>query len=420
MILSLKLALRFIKARQGATLSSFMSLASTVGIAIGVLALITGLSAMNGFEYELQNRILSVIPQVQVKAQAKSFDNASLEAQKLMASSEQIEAVAPVVELSAIIHNHQDFHAVGLLGIDESENQVINIEKFLTISLQDLNQNFNDLRPIVLGKALAENFGLKIGDKIQIMNLDLEGSHSSGNDLSRAIQGISSYEFTLVGTLSIGGQLDNNFAITSLNTARAIGNLKSENTLHVKTTDFLRCLPIVYQSSNVLTQRATLTSWMASQGKLYNDIQMIRSVMYLAMIMVMMVACFNIIGTLYMLVSERRDEIAILLTLGFKRQDIMKTFTLVGLIKGAIGTLIGAILGILLSLNLTTLTTFLEQLLNTKFLNENIYFISFIPSRLGIFDVMLVICTALMMSILAALFPAFKASRTDPAQILNG
>ena len=159
---------------------------------------------------------------------------------------------------------------------------------------------------------------------------------------------------------------------------------------------------------------------MASQGKLYNDIQMIRSVMYLAMIMVMMVACFNIIGTLYMLVSERRDEIAILLTLGFKRQDIMKTFTLVGLIKGAIGTLIGAILGILLSLNLTTLTTFLEQLLNTKFLNENIYFISFIPSRLGIFDVMLVICTALMMSILAALFPAFKASRTDPAQILNG
>lgn len=420
-MLSLKLALRFLKPSSGPVLSGFMSLASTVGIAIGVMALITGLSAMNGFEAELENRVLSVIPQVQVRAFDRQFKDAQGQADALKSASPEILAAAPAVELNAIVHNRRNFQAVMLLGIDESERAVINIERYLSLPFEELAK-LSDAgeKPIILGRTLAESLNLKIGDTVHVMYLDHDGKDGGSADLSMTMQGITSYDFTLAGTLSIGGQLDSAIAVMSLKDALRIGELTGANAIHLKTSDFLNCLNIVYEASSNMTEKASLTSWMSTQGKLYRDIQMVRSVMYLAMIMVMGVACFNIIGTLFMLVNERRAEIAILLTLGQSRSAVLAIFCLVGLFKGAIGTIIGGVLGIALSLNLTAAMSWIESVLGIKFLNENIYFISFIPAQLSWFDVILISMTALVMSGLAALFPALKASRTDPSQILNG
>ncbi len=416
---SLKLALRFLRHKSAGALSGFMSLASTAGIAIGVLALITGLSAMNGFEYELENRVLSVIPQVQLHSTAPNFDNAANQAQSLIQASDAVTAAVPAVEVSAIVHNKESFQPVLLLGLSPDERQVISMENFMSVSLDDLNDADKESPPLVLGKSLAKSFNLNIGDRVSIIYLKKQDPDDTGGGFE-IFGGLASHEFILTGTLSIGGQLDNSLAVTTIPAAKALADLTECNTIHVKTNDFLNAPAIVYKASSSLNESASLSSWMNTQGKLYRDIQMIRQVMYLAMIMVMAVACFNIIAALFMQVKERRSEIAILITLGLKPSAVIRIFTMVGLLKGSYGTFIGVVLGIMLSLNLTEAVVLIERLFDTKFLNENIYFINFIPARLEVSDIILVAATAVIMSTAAAIYPAIKASRTDPAKILNG
>ena len=167
-------------------------------------------------------------------------------------------------------------------------------------------------------------------------------------------------------------------------------------------------------------QSAQLQTWMTTQGKLYHDIQMIRSIMNLVMLLVMAVASFNIVSNLIMAVSEKSREIAVLLTAGATRGLIIRTFTVMGVISGACGTFIGVIVGCILSLTLTPVLSFIESIFNIKLLNPKIYFIDFIPSQLLISDVIMVACCALCMSFIASLYPAVKASKIKPAQELCG
>ena len=158
---------------------------------------------------------------------------------------------------------------------------------------------------------------------------------------------------------------------------------------------------------------------MNSQGKLYHDIQMVRQIMYIAMFLVLAVSCFNIVSNLLLMVGEKRREIAILLTMGMKPREVVKTFSLMGLISGAYGAIIGMVLGIVFSLVLTPFTKSFKDWFGFDLLNEEVYFINFIPCHLSVIDVIFVLACSLLMSFLAALYPAMRASKVKPAQELN-
>ena len=201
---------------------------------------------------------------------------------------------------------------------------------------------------------------------------------------------------------------------------RLIANLQGPNSIHIRTSNQPFTNEIVFAAtSGKIKENAYLVTWMNSQGKLYHDIQMIRQIMFISMFLVLAVACFNIVSNLMMLVGEKRREIAILLTMGMKPSQVITTFSVMALISGGYGALIGLVLGVITALSLTPVTQSFKDWFGFELLNEEVYFINFIPCRLELGDVVLVLAISLIMSWLAALYPAFKAARIAPAKELN-
>ena len=414
-MLAFTLGLRFYRSKRYGALARFMSFASITGIAVGVFALIVGLSAMNGFEYELKNRVLSVIPAAEITSNSPYFVNEKECIDSLLSSSD-ILAVAPAVRTEAVLNNGGNFAPIALLGVDpKKEPKVIDIERFLSVKLDALSTDSENEYGVILGEECARRLNLLAGDSVKVI-LSNALKDNNGNPLSRPADAV----LKVVGTLKIGGELDASFALISIDSAKSILDIKGPNSFHIKVKDMLNVRDEVLKAAVNFPQSAQLQTWMTTQGKLYHDIQMIRSIMNLVMLLVMAVASFNIVSNLIMAVSEKSREIAVLLTAGATRGLIIRTFTVMGVISGACGTFIGVIVGCILSLTLTPVLSFIESIFNIKLLNPKIYFIDFIPSQLLISDVIMVACCALCMSFIASLYPAVKASKIKPAQELCG
>lgn len=412
-MLSLKLALKFYLSKKYGPLARFMSIASTTGIALGVAALIIGLSAMNGFERELHSRVLSVIPNATLNAQNDYFrysDN-TLE---ILSKSSHIQALSTAVELDCVVTNNKDFYPVKLMGVDpKSESKVVSIQNFMSAPLSELYSDNDEIKAII-GANLAKKLKVNVGDELKAFGVK-PGSEASSDLLSHSVK----FTIKVAGFLKIGGELDSSLVYIAYDKALHLASLQGPNAIHIKTDDLLKARNIVVNAAKGLTEGASLSTWITSQGKLYNDIMMIRQIMYLAMILVMAVACFNIISNLIMTVTEKKREIAILLTMGLKRSQIIKSFCLLGLISGSIGTAIGAFIGIAFSVLLTPFTEYLKNSFGIVLLNEDLYFISFIPSQLKLSDIMIIVTTAMSLSVAASLYPALKASRTNVVDGLN-
>ena len=447
--LPIALGLRFFKSKRRAVLARFMSTAAAAGIAVGVFALIVGLSAMNGFERELKNRVLSVIPSAQIKVQQGSFHAAEQILNALKAQPE-IAAAAPVIELEAVFSNGRDFVPGMLYGVaPQLQEEVTALSPFLSVGLDALsgtakqpqldensaaNAASDSALKVILGQRIADRLNLKVGDelKLYVNTAPASGAAGTANTADAAGDAGSSFgrdlfkspaviTLKLAGTLKIGGQLDSALAFSDLKALQQASGIQGPNQIQLKTTSLLQAQAQAYKAASaVLTEPAYVTSWLSTQGKLYHDIQMIRGIMYLAMLLVMAVACFNIVSNLIMAVSEKQREIAILLTMGAGRRLIVQAFCVMGLLSGLRGIVIGLVLGCACALWLTPITAFIENLLGVKFLNEEIYFISFIPAELSLKDVMLVFSCALAMSLAASIYPAVKAASVQPAAQLNG
>ncbi|MDO5351239.1 MAG: lipoprotein-releasing ABC transporter permease subunit [Succinatimonas sp.] len=408
---NLKIAMRFLRSKRYGALARFMSMASTTGIAAGVCALIIGLSAMNGFEYELHNRVLSLIPAATLNSQEDEFSHLEDDLQTLV-QTPGIIAAAPTVTLEGVFSKNQSFAPSALIGIDPKlEKNVVNLERFMSCSVDKLNID-DDNFPLIIGNGILKKLNLHIGDLVDLITID---KSSNENPLSRP----ANATFKIVGVIKTGGQIDSTLAFTHIDKAVSLASLKAPNSIHIKTQNMLNVDESLNLALPKLKDLVTTSTWMKSQGKLYNDIQLIRNIMYLAMILVMAVACFNIISNLIMSVSEKSREIAILLTMGMPRANIIKIFTLMGVLSALRGTIIGLVLGCSLAFFITPITSNFEKYFGFELLNENIYFINFIPSSLSLIDVLLVTICSLVMSLLAALYPAFKASRIDPASELS-
>lgn len=410
--LSFFIGSRFSRARQRNRLVSFISVSSTIGIAVGVAVIIIGLSAMNGFERELQNRVLSVIPH----GEFESVDGRLTNWQEVMSAAERDAAVvasAPYVKFTALAEKGSRLKAIEVRGIEPDYEQKVSS---LTQYIQAVNwaEFVPGQRRVILGKGIADTLGVGIGDGLTLM------IPTSGSSVNK-VQAPRRVRVTVSALLSLGGQLDHALALLPLQDAQSYARLDDAvSGVSIRTNDVLNAPFIVRNLGNQIPAYVYLKSWKQQYGFLYRDIQMVRTIMYLVMVLVIGVACFNIVSTLMMAVKDRAAEIAILRTMGASDGLIRRIFVWIGVLSGVLGSIVGSIVGVLVALNLTALIKALEQLLDHQFLSGDIYFVDFLPSAVSSIDVAVVSGTAVVLSLLATWYPAQKAARMNPASVLSG
>lgn len=408
--LSLFIGRRFSRARQRNKMVSFISLSSTIGIAVGVAVIIIGLSAMNGFERELKDRVLSVIPHGEfegVHGAIQNWQNLLNQAEK----HPQIEAAAPYVKLTALAERGQQLKAIEVRGIDpDKESLVSNLSQFID---QKSWQAFQaGQQQVILGQGVAERLNAQVGDYISLL-IPSSGSASK-------VQTPKRVRVKVVGLLKLNGQIDHNLALIPLADAQSYAKLgNGVSGVSVRVTDVLDALPIIREVGNTLNEVVYLRSWQSKYGYLYRDIQLVRTIMYLVMVLVIGVASFNIVSTLMMAVKDRAAEIAILRTMGATDGLVKRIFVWQGVFSGVLGSLFGSVVGVLVALNLTPIIKSLEALIGHQFLSGDIYFVDFLPSQVLSSDVLLVSGTAVVLSLLATWYPASRASQLNPAAVLS-
>ncbi|MBV7315517.1 lipoprotein-releasing ABC transporter permease subunit LolE [Shewanella sp. NIFS-20-20] len=409
-MLGLTIGWRFYRARQANGFIGFISMASTVGIALGVAVLIVLLSAMNGFEQALEDKFLAVVPQAELVGAETPIANW----RQMMTEASQISGIAasaPFVRIQGLIQKQGGFQGVDLAGIDtQYEAEVSAIKHYMSAATwQALSVDTNH---IVLGHSLLERLGLKVGDSVSLYI-----PNQDGQGLAKA----RSLRFVVAGSFNFGGEIEQNLGYIPMAYAQQVMNLgDSVSGVRIRTHDVFAAPALIRQLGYQQTQYLYLSDWTRTQGHLYQDIQLVRMLMYLVLALVIAVACFNIVSTLVMAVRDKTSEIAILMTMGCYRWQIMSIFMVQGLMSGVMGTVIGGVAGIILALNLSDLASGIESLLGMKLLDSDIYFIDSLPSQLQWSDVNLVVCLALVMSFIATLYPAWRASKVLPASALNG
>ena len=413
--LSVCVGLRFSRGRSTSGFVSFISASSVIGIAIGVIALIVGLSAMNGFEYELHHRVLSVIPEAEVRAESGEFVNPAPYMKRLL-EGQGIRGASVFTEADAIAGNGLKFKAVRARGIDPATTgSTLGLREFMTPgSLESLTPGS---RSAVLGKKVAEKLGVKTGDAITLLAV-----RKSGGADSSGVPATENLPFKVTGTFSIGGELDGALVFVNVEDAGELTGLPAGSVtgIEVRTSDFLNPDRIVYNRAMQLDRNVLISSWMSREGRLYRDINLVRAVMYIGLFMVIAVACFNIVSGLVMSINDKRSSIAILMSMGASGGLIRRIFMTQGIISGLIGTLSGTLLGVLAACNLTPIVKFLEHVTGRAALNGDIYFISFVPSEVRPADVALVAGAAILMSVISSWLPSLRVSHISPARELAG
>ncbi|WP_058909710.1 lipoprotein-releasing ABC transporter permease subunit LolE [Entomohabitans teleogrylli] len=409
--LSLLIGLRFSRGRRRSGMVSLISVISTFGIALGVAVLIVGLSAMNGFERELNNRILAVVPHGEIEPVNQPWKDWHGALQRIEKVN-GIVAAAPYVNFTGLVESGVNLRAVQIKGVDpQQETRLSALPRFVQGSAW---QSFKaGEQQIILGQGVAEALKVQQGDWISIMIPNSDGQ----NKLLQPKR----VRLHVTGILALSGQLDHSFAMVPLEDAQQYLDLGASVTgIALKMGDVFNASRLVRDAGEVTNAYVYIKSWITTYGYMYRDIQMIRAIMYLAMVLVIGVACFNIVSTLVMAVKDKSSDIAVLRTLGAKDGLIRAIFVWYGLLAGLLGSVIGAVVGVIASWQLTAIIRALETLIGHQFLSGDIYFIDFLPSELHWLDVAYVLATALVLSLLASWYPARRASNIDPARVLSG
>ncbi len=406
---------RYQRSKHKNRLVSLISFFSSMGIALGVAVLIIGLSAMNGFERELNQRILAVVPHTEISS-ANGQSNAPIDHWQHLAAklkqNPQIIGVSPFVSFTALVENGAKLKVVQIKGVETAlQDQVSSLGRFV---LNQGWQNFAQNGGLVLGSGIARELDVQEGDWVSLLISQQTGSENLTQPLRERIQ--------VTGILRLDGQLDHSYALMPLAQAQQLMDYQAEQVsgVELKTADPFNIQTLDYSMLQDYPQMLYLQNWISKFGYMYRDIQLIRTVMYIAMVLVIGVACFNIVSTLIMAVKDKAGDIAIMRTLGANNGFIKRIFIWYGLQAGMKGCLIGIVLGVILALNLTALIQGLEGVIGRKLLSDGIYFVDFLPTELHWQDVLLVLLSALLLSLFASLYPANRAAKLQPAQVLSG
>ncbi|WP_158783043.1 lipoprotein-releasing ABC transporter permease subunit LolE [Pantoea sp. BAV 3049] len=409
--LSLLLGLRFSRGRRRGGMVSLISAISTVGIALGVAVLIVGLSAMNGFERELNNRILAVVPHGEIEPVNQPFTGW----QALLPKVEQVKgiaAAAPYINFTGLIESGVKLQAIQVKGVDpQQESRLSALPAYVQ---NNAWQSFSaGKQQIILGQGVAKSLNVKQGDWLTIMIPNSDPQHKLLQPKRVRLQ--------VSGILALSGMLDHSLALVPLADAQhylAMGD--NVTGIALKMSDPFAAQKLVRDAGEVTHSYVYIRSWIGTYGYMYRDIQMIRAIMYLAMVLVIGVACFNIVSTLVMAVKDKSGDIAVLRTLGAKDGLIRAIFVWYGLMAGLVGSVSGVVVGVLAAFNLTPIIRGIETLTGYHFLSGDIYFIDFLPTEVHWLDVTIVLATSLVLSLIASWYPARRASRIDPARVLSG
>lgn len=405
---------RYQRGKQKNPLVALISKFSAIGIALGVAVLIVGLSAMNGFERELNSRILAVVPHAEITVNPHANEATLNHWQNLverLKTNKKITALSPFVSFTALVENGNKLKVVQVKGVDkQAEDQVSSLGKFVE---GDGWQKFAEEGGLVLGSGIAKELDVKAGDWVSLLISQPNGEDQMAQPNRERVQ--------VTAILRLDGQLDHSYALLSLPQAQELMGYHEDQItgVELKVDDPFKVQEMDYSMLNDYPQLLYIQNWVAKFGYMYRDIQLICTVMYIAMVLVIGVACFNIVSTLIMAVKDKQGDIAIMRTLGANNGFIKQIFIWYGLLAGMKGCLIGIVLGVVLALNLTPIIQGIETLLGKKLLSDGIYFVDFLPSELHWFDVVLVLVAALVLSLLASLYPASRAAKLQPAQVLS-
>jgi lipoprotein-releasing system permease protein len=404
---SLFVGLRYTRARRSNHFVSFIALMSIIGLTLGVAVLITVLSVMNGFDRELKNRILGMIPQATVSSTEILPQWQPLV--DLAKKQPHVVAAAPFTQLQGMLTAQGQVAGIMVNGIDPKlEKQVSIVQNFMVAGSLD---NLKDGEfGIVIGKGMADGLGLHVNDKITLVLP--EASPSPAGVVPRFKR------FTVVGIFSIGADVDSLIGYVSLNDAARLLRLPDgAQGVRLKLDDIFAAPTVAGHLLAQLPPNYYATDWTQTHGNLFSAIQMEKAMVSLLLFLIVLVAAFNIESSLVMVVTDKKADIAILRTLGASPSTITKIFMVQGVIIGAFGTLAGAVLGIVASLGISSLLGWINNAFGLHLFDA--YFVNYLPSQLRWQDVVLVVGVSLGLSFLATIYPARRAAQVQPAEALR-
>lgn len=407
------IGLRYTRAKRKNHFISFISLTSMVGIALGVAALIIVLSVMNGFQSELRSRILGVASHIEITGNTNRLSNWEGVARQVDGLP-STQANAPYVMAQAMLSYGQAVQGALVRGILPSEeNKVADLGKNMQVGqLSDLHAGeFN----IILGADLARSIGVGVGEKVVLMAP--QGQFTPTGVVPRIKQ------FTVVGLFQIGMyEYDAGLALIHMRDAAKLYRMGDKvSGLRLKINDLFDAPAMTAELSDILTPFGGyyITDWTQQHANFFKAVQLEKRVMFIILTLIVAVAAFNIVSTLVMAVTDKRADIAIMRTLGASPASIMKIFIVQGALIGIIGTILGALFGIVIALNIDTIIPFIENLFQVQFLAKDVYYISELPSKLVWGDVVTIVVVSVVLSLLATLYPSYKASQINPAEALR-
>ena len=408
-MLAFELAQRFRKARSEQRFISFISMSSTIGIGLGCFVLIVLLSVMNGFEKELTSRILSVVPHGELYSKSESgIENLDAQLYRLSQDS-RIASVTPYTGITGMLQSKGELKAISVTGIPVNSVSDKYAERVTSEDWQRFSKQKNGL---IVGKGIFASMDLNIGDIVQIL------IPQTTQDLT--FKAPRSIRLSISGVLSVGGELDNQLGLMHLETAsEAIGISSKSQGIQFTLIDPFSSYDTMRDIGYSYPQGVYMSDWTRTQGHLYNDIQLVRAVVYIALTLVIAVACFNIVSSLVMAVRDKQAAIAILKTMGATDRLIRNTFVLQGVINGVIGITVGVVLALLVAPNLSEIVRFIEVAIGIEILSGDIYFIDFLPSDLHWQDVVVTVVVAMFLSVGATIYPAQKAAKVSPSSALH-
>lgn len=409
--LQLFIGLRYTRARRRNQFVSFISLSSMLGIAVGVTALITVLSVMNGFEQELRQRILGMVSHATVNAYDEPLANWRALTREL-SEDPRVAGAAPFVDGEVMISRGSQVTGALLRGIaPEMEGRVSRVTRSI------VRGDLAGLRPgefgIVLGSRLARSLGVSVGDAVNVVTPEVRASAAGILPRVRRFTVVAEFEVDM-------SQYDGSLALIHLQDAqRLMRTGEGVSGIRLEFDDMMAAPELVREIARDLPGLYRVSDWTMQHRNFFRAVAMEKTVMFIILMLIVGVAAFNIVSTLVMAVQDKQADIAILRTLGAGPGTVMGIFIVQGTVIGVLGTLLGVAGGVALALNVETIVPAIEQLFGVQFIPGDIYLISELPSDLRQSDVVRITVAALLLSLIATLYPAWRAARTAPAEALR-
>ena len=409
--LSFIIGLRYTRAKRRNHFVSFISFASLLGIALGVTVLITVLSVMNGFNEQIRARFFAITPAVTVITKediTKTWPQLVRAAKTL----KDVVDAAPYVSGNGMIMHGTQFAGVTLMGISPDEES-----KVSTLNQHLVEGNLASLQPgqyhVIVGKMLAESLDLHVGDSITVL------TPQSTVTLVGILPRYKTFQITGIYHTT-GGLYDSSQLFIHLKDAETLFLPASrESGVHLRLQSLYDAPMVTHQLQLILPPQYAMTNWTIQFGAFFQALAMEKTMLFVILLLIIGVAAFNLVSTLVMVVNDKRADIAILRTLGARPRTIMMAFIVQGTIIGLLGTLLGLIGGIALASSITSIADWLQRLLHVQFVQSSVFFINYLPSKINPVDVIEVCLSALVLSVLATIYPAILAFKTEPAEALR-